>query len=499
MRRGAEILEGLRDGREIWCDGERIGDVTKDRRFAGGARTLAELYDLQCEPDLAPLMSYASPSTGAPVGLSFIEPKSHADLERRRHMVKRWNDHCLGMFPRSPDFLNITLAAFASGAEGFGQFAGNLRGFYEKAREQDLVMTHSLTNPQVDRSRGVAEQAKDLAIKSVRETDAGIVVSGARMLSTLGALADEILIMPAPFFPLPDTEEAKPYALGFIIPAATPGLSQLARPMLYSGGPGSPMDHPLAARFDDSDCMVVFDEVTVPWERVFIHRDVEVFNTIYGPTGAGLHMGHQFIIKDLSKMEFMMGLGFAIAEAIKADAHQHVRGKLAELINFTEFLNACLIACEAQATESAYGTLLPAAGPVLAVRLMFVEHFKRACEIIQIIGAGGLFMLPSFAEFDGARGADVDRYYQAANLDSRSRIKLFRLAYDAALSSFSGRQQLYERFFAADPVRAADRLYEQYDKTPHIQRIHGLLDDLEARISDAPDGPAFGPPPPARD
>ncbi len=195
---------------------------------------------MQCEPCLAEVMSYASPTTGEPVGLSFIEPKSLGDLERRRHMVKRWNDYCLGMFPRSPDFLNVTLAAFASGAKCFGPYANNVRGFYEKARDEDLVMTHSLTNPQVDRSKNVAEQAKDLTIKSVRETDQGIVVGGARMLSTLSAMADEILIMPAPAFPLPDTEEGKSYALGFIIPVATPGISQLARPCYMRAGPARP-------------------------------------------------------------------------------------------------------------------------------------------------------------------------------------------------------------------------------------------------------------------
>lgn len=125
-------------------------------------------------------------------------------------------------------------------------------------------------------------------------------------------------------------------------------------------------------------------------------------------------------------MLYSGGPGSPLAHAIKADAYQHVRGKLAELINFTELPNARLIACEAQATVTDFGTMLPAVGPVMAVRRMFFEHFQRACEIIRIIGAGGLFMLCSFAEFDGARGADVERYYQAVNTDARSRVKLFR-------------------------------------------------------------------------
>ena len=227
--------------------------------------------------------------------------------------------------------------------------------------------------------------------------------------------------------------------------------------------------------------MVIFEDVEVPWERVFIHRDIEIFNGIYRHTHASPAMAHQFTTKDLSKIEFMMALAFALVRATNVDVHQHVQGMLAELINDTESIRALLITSEAEATETPFGTMAPAGGPLSAVRFLFPRIFRRACEIIQNLGAGGLFMLPSFAEFDGARADDVDRYYQAANADARSRIKLFRLAYDAALSGFSGRQQLYERYFAADPVRGAATLYQNFDKEPHIARIHTLLDDLEAR------------------
>jgi 4-hydroxyphenylacetate 3-monooxygenase len=491
IRTGRQVLDGLRDGRELWCDGERIADVTRDPRFAGGAQTLAELYDLQHDQEFGDEMTYASPTTDDRVGLSFIEPRSQDELVRRRVMMKRWADHTLGMFPRSPDFMNVLIAAFATGADGFGPFADNMTAYYEYVREGDLVLTHSLTNPQVDRSRDVSDQVKDVAARVVRETDAGIVVSGARMLATLGAFADEILVMPAPSFPLPETEEAKDFAMGFALPVATPGMRFIARPMLYSGSAGSPLDQPLTARFDDSDCLVIFDDVLVPWERVFIHRDVEIFNGIHRHTGAPTAMAHQYTTKDLAKIEFMMGLAFAMVRTTNVDVHQHVQGMLAELINSTETIRACLIAAEAEASETRFGTVAPAPGPLSAVRFTFPPIFRRACEIIQNLGAGGLFMVPSYAEFEGARAADAERYYQAANADARSRVRLFRLAHDAALSSFSGRQQLYERYFAADPVRAAQILYQNYDKAPHIERIGALLDDLERHRGDPVEGPPF--------
>jgi 4-hydroxyphenylacetate 3-monooxygenase len=477
-RNGKAVLEGLRDGRELYIDGERVADVTRDPRFAGAAHSLAELYDLQLRPDLADMMTYRSPTTGDRVGLSFIEPRTPQELRGRRTMMKHWHDHTLGMFGRASDFLNVVLSSFASGAEAFGPYAKNMRAYYEFTRERDLVSTHSLTNPQVDRTKNVAAQAKDLAARAVSDNDKGIVIKGARMLATLGAFSDELLVMSAPSYPLPMTEEAKPFAIGFAIPVATQGVKLICRPSVIPRS-GSPLDHPLSARFDETDCMVIFDNALVPWERVFIYRDVEIHNSVYGRTGARAAMAQQFITKDLAKAEFMMALAITLARSTKVDEFLHIQGALCELINHVEVIRAALVASEAEATLSPHGILLPAGGPLGAMRFLFPEMFRRACEIIQIIGAGGLVMVPSFAEFDGPNAADIDTYYQAANADARSRIKLFRLAHDASMSSFAGRQQLYERYFAGDPVRGAAGVYLGFDKDPHIARIWSLLERFE--------------------
>jgi len=286
-------------------------------------------------------------------------------------------------------------------------------------------------------------------------------------------------VFPAPSYPLPVTEDAKPYAIGFALPVATPGVRLVCRPGVLNPGCGSPLDHPLSFRYDESDCMVILDDVLVPWERVFLHRDVELHNSIYARTGARYAIQHQFVIKDLAKAEFMMGLAFALARSTKVDEFLHIQGALAELINDVEVIRSCIIAAEADAALDRHGQMVPAAGPLTAVRFLFPQMFRRACEIIQIIGAGGLVMVPSLAELDGPAADDVARYCEAATLDSRSRIKLFRLAYDAALSTFSGRQQLYERYFAGDPVRGATGVYLGYDKEPHVNRIWDVLDRFE--------------------
>jgi 4-hydroxyphenylacetate 3-monooxygenase len=484
IRTGKQFLEGLRDDRQIFMDGERIKDVTNDRRLAGAAQSLAELFDMQHDPALHAQMTFASPSSGQPVGLSFIEPRSVDDLIRRRVMVKTWMDATCGMFGRSPDFLNVMLTGLAAAAPEFGRqdqrFAGNIRDYHVHARERDLCMTHTLLNPQVDRSRPVERQDKDLAAKIVRETDAGIVVKGARMVSTLCAYADEILVMPSTF--LATNAEAAPYAFGFSIPVATPGLRFICRPSVVHQNAASAMDYPLSSRLDEGDGLAVFDGVLVPWERVFIHRDPEMCNGLFQRTQAMPQVMHQTSVKNLAKAEFMFALGAAIARSTNIDVHLHVQGMLAELIQHAEFVRGAIRASEADAAISpASGLMTPAEMPLWTVRMMFPKMFIRACEIVQTLGAGGLVAVPSYAELSGPAAADVATYAQAANADAPARVKLFRLAFDAAVSSFSGRQQLYERYYSGDPVRLAGALYTLYPKDEPVARIHRLLDELEAK------------------
>jgi 4-hydroxyphenylacetate 3-monooxygenase len=480
IRTGKEFLEGLRDGRQIFLDGERIADVTRDRRLAAAALSLAELYDMQHDPALLGRMTFPSPASGAPVGLSFIEPKTVDDLVRRREMIKIWMDRTCGMFGRSPDFLNVMLTGLAAAAPAFGKFADNIRAYHALAREGDLCLTHTLLNPQVDRSRPVERQEKDLAARIVKETDAGIVIRGARMVSTLCAYADEILVMPSTF--LATNEEAAPYAFGFAVPVAAPGLRFVCRPSVIHQNAASPLDWPLSSRLDEGDGLAVFDDVVVPWERLFIHRDPQMCNGLFQRTGAMPQVMHQTATKNLAKAEFMFALGAALARATNIDAHLHVQGMLAELIQHTEFVRAAIRASEADAAMSpASGLMTPAEMPLWTVRMMFPKMFVRACEIIQLMGAGGLVAVPSYSELSGPAGADVETYAQAANADARTRVKLFRLAFDAAVSSFSGRQQLYERYYSGDPVRLAGALYALYDKDAPIARIHRLLNELEAK------------------
>jgi 4-hydroxyphenylacetate 3-monooxygenase len=488
IRTGKQFLEGIRDDREIWCDGERIVDVTTDPRFAGGARTVAELLDLQNDPALVDRLTYVSPSSGDRVALSTIQPRSQDDLVRRRTMVKTWHDTTCGMFGRSHDSLNVMVSAYAAAADTFDErgndFGKNILSYYERVRENDVVTTHALISPQVDRSKSIEHQAKDIAARIVGDNDQGFFISGVRMLATLAAFADEILVMPAPSFPLSDAEEAKAHAFGFAIPISTPGLKLIARPSVTHREAGSPMDFPLANRFDDSDCMVLFDKVLIPWERAFIYRDVDTYNSAVRKAHVLRHSAHQFATKDLAKAEFMRDLAITLAKSTNVDRFMHIQYALGELINTVSFVRSSLLASEIEAQRGPSDTVVPSMEPLQAVRFLFPSMFHRACEIIQTIGAGGLMMVPSYAMLDSPIACDIERYFQAANADSRTRIKLFRLACDASLTSFAGRQQLYERYFAGDPVRGLAGYYDQFDAAPSVARISKLLDRWESQIRD---------------
>ena len=287
IRTGKQLLESLRDGRQLFIDGERVADVTTDRALCRRGPQPRRALRHAARPGAGRPDDLRLADERRPVGLSFIEPRSVDDLIRRRDMVKIWMDATCGMFGRSPDFMNIFFTGFASAADDIRPSATSVRRQHPRlsraVREHDICMTHTLVNPQVDRSRPVEQQDKDLAAKIVKETDAGIVIRGARMVSTLCAYADDLLVLPSTF--LANQRGGGALRLRLQRPGRRAGLRFICRPSVMHQNAASLMDFPLSARFDETDAMVIFDDVLVPWERVFIHRDPELCNGLYNRTG----------------------------------------------------------------------------------------------------------------------------------------------------------------------------------------------------------------------
>jgi 4-hydroxyphenylacetate 3-monooxygenase len=474
-RTGAQFLQRVREHRrDLWHRGEQIQDPTTHPAFRNGLQSLAALYDLQWRhPDE---MLYASPTTGAQVGLSFMIPRTSEDLRRISHMMKIWGNQHFGFLGRTPDYLNRAMAYYASGADFLGNdghaFAENIRRYYEYLRENDLCLTHTLINPQANRAVGPAQQADPfLAARVVQETSAGIVIRGARMLATLPAV-DEIMVFPSTL--LRNTEEDAPYCYAVGVPCDAPGLRFLCRETLDYGR--SHFDHPLGSRFEEIDAVVVFHDVLVPWERVFVYRNVERANQAYAATGAITGMAHQVIVKNIAKTEFFLGLASLVVDTIGIESFQHVQEKVAEIWVYLETMKGLLRAAEADAQPDAYGALRPAWPPLDAARNLYLRWYPRIVEIIQQLSASGVVATVTEADLKNAHIADdVKRYFQAARAEAYDRLSLFRLAWDATLSAFSARQIQYERFFFGDPVRMAGMIFNTHDRQPYMDQVHEFL------------------------
>lgn len=476
-RTGAAYLQGLRERHaEVWLGNERLRDVTSHPALCRGARSVAHLYDMQHDPILRDEMTYLSPTSGERVGLSFLTPRSLDDLQRRSRMMLHWARYSGGMLGRSPDYLNVNITAVAAAADFFAQndarFADNIRNYYTYIRENDLCLTHTLVNPQANRALTAAgHPSAEIAARIVQETDAGIVIRGARILATLGPLADELVVFPSTV--LRAAPETAPFAFACAIPCATPGLRFLCRESFDYGH--STFDHPLGARFEEMDAVVIFDDVLVPWERVFLKGDPGLCNTAYATTNAVVHMMHQVVVKNIAKAEFVLGVACLVVDAIGATEFPHVHEKIAECIINLELMKACRRAGEADAALDQWGVMCPHRPPLDVARNIFPKMYPRMVEILQLLSSSGLMMIPPQSAFDSPMHDDLEQYFVVAKLAAQDRIKLFRLAWDIACSAFGGRQVLYERFFFGDPVRMASALYGIYDKEPLMEHVRQFL------------------------
>lgn len=476
---GAQYISRLSEmSTEVWIRGERIEDVTTHPALRNGVRSVADLYDMQLDPGLREEMTYASPTDGEPVGLSFLIPRTVEDLERRRAMMTRWAWSSCGMMARTPDFLNVAITAWAGGAEYFGQnrpeFKKNVLDYYEFIRENDITLTHTLVNLQKSRIPGMADNLDEqVALTVMRETDAGIIVKGSRMLATLGPITDEIAVYPTRSHLLGDN--AWRQAFSFSIPCDTPGVKFMCRESLDQGR--SHFDHPLGSRFEEMDAVVFFDDVLVPWERVFLLGDVDMCNNHGNATQMNTHTGHQVTTRCVVKAEFILGLAGQMIETLGSEQLDHVQERMGELVCYLEILKACVRASEADAKLNEWGVMCPSAAPLVAGRNLFPRMmYPRMAEIIQILGSSSLMALPSEADFDTALTPEVERYLATDNSSARDRARLFHLAWDVTCSSFGGRQVLYERFFGGDPVRNSISLSHNYDRGPAMARVREFLE-----------------------
>ena len=481
VRTGAQFLEGIRDGREIWLEGERVEDVTTHPKLERMAKTLASVYDLQHDVELHDQMTFKSPSSGDPVALSYIIPGAQDDLTRRRKALETVANASYGMLGRTPDYVNIQVTAARQMAEVYGEndtrFSDNIIAYHEYIRENDVCLTHTFGHPQVNRSLAVTELSDPyIALGVVDTTSEGLIVSGSKLLATLAPFSDEIF---APIYrPLPPNDpNSEKYAIGFALPVATPGLKFICRESYDLGR--SLYDYPLSGQFDEMDALAVFDNVLIPWDRVFAHGDVELGNRNLGRVALWRQYMQQVAVKNIAKLEFVLGITHGIAEAIGITQYGHVQEKISEIIDTLETVRAYMRAAEADAEHIEGGVgIWPGAEPWIAMRHWWPDAYTRIMWIIGQLAASGLMLTPTEQDVEGPISDSIAKFYQGAAINGPERVRLFRLAWDLIGTQFGSRQALYERFFNGDVTQLRMRRFQTYDYTRADQSVKLFFENL---------------------
>jgi 4-hydroxyphenylacetate 3-monooxygenase len=485
VKTGADHLAALRDGRDVRLDGRRVADVTTDRAFRGAVASAAALYDAQAAPGAVERLTYEIPGGGGRrANRAWQAPRDYADLVHRRRALEEWAEGHVGFIGRSPDHLASCLVGMEAGLDVFESYdparAAALRGYVAHARSRDLFLTYVIINPQADRSKAAHAQASaDLALGIVDEDREGITVLGAKMLATSSVMANEIFV--GCIQPLVPGDER--HAVAFAVPIATRGLRLLSRKS-YEAQAGSAFDSPLASRFDENDAVALFDEVKVPWDRVFAARDIGIMAAMWHATPAHVLQNYQSQIRLLVKMRFLAGIARRTAEVNGTVNMPQVREALGQAAAEAGMVEGLLCGMEAKGSVRS-GIFVPDRALLYSAQVLTQQLYPRFIDGLRELAGGGLIMLPaSVADFeDPATAADIARTQSSPAVDATGRVKFFKLAWDAVGSEFASRHVQYEKFYAGAQFVTRGHAFRTFDWAASAKLVDNVLDATPAPAS----------------
>ena len=479
LRSGDAFLAELaRRRRTVFVEGERVSQVADHPAFRSAARTLAGLFDYAAAPENRAAMTFTSPDTGGPVWRCYQIPKSHADLRLKRIAAEKWAEQTFGLMGRIPDHVANFFCGFAAKPQVFaagGQgYADNVVNFYKYARDNHRYITYAIVPPQIDRSKPAHKQTDPtLYAGVVKETDGGIVLRGGQQLATGAVFADELHL--SCIHPLQPGDEN--YAIGVAIPLDTDGVKLYARrayPLQATGAE----DYPLTSRFDETDCFVVLDNVFVPWERVFIYRNLEVCFAQWWKTPAHLYGNHQAQARYATKLRFLLGLAKRMNEATGNDRAPPVQVEMGELAAYASIVEHMLHSHETVSPIDEEGILWPSKTALYAVMALQSRINPHMIDIVRELTGAAMISLPSSSkDFDNAEAAaDIARYFASGGMDARERIALMRLAWDFIGTEFGNRHQQYEKFYGGAAYLVKMNMFRSYDFARATAMVDRALD-----------------------
>jgi 4-hydroxyphenylacetate 3-monooxygenase len=464
-RTGSEYLRSLNDGRRVFVDGAPVKDVTEHPAFRQAARSLARLFDIAADPTMRELMTFTSPKTGAPVLRAYQIPQTQADLKARRLFSQTWAEATFGLMGRTLDHVAGFFCGYAAVPDVFAaggqKYADNLLAFFENMRDNHLYASYAIVPPQIDRSKPAHQQTDPtLYAGVVKERDDGIVLSGAQQLATAGIYSDYIYL--SCIHPLQPGDEA--YANGVMIPVNAPGVKLYPRRPFARTADDS-FDYPLSSRFDESDCFVVLENVFVPWEHVFIYRNLEVCRDQWWKTPSHLYGNHQAQTRYATKLRFMIGLAKRMNEMTGNDGNPAVQIQMGELASLISIIENMLLSHEATATVDANGVLWPSKTALYSVMALQSELNSRMLEIIRELTGAAMITLPSsHRDFENPdMKSDIERFMRSSTSDAESRVAVMRMAWDFIGTELGSRHQQYEKFYGGASFLVKQNVYRNFD------------------------------------
>jgi 4-hydroxyphenylacetate 3-monooxygenase len=485
IRTGGEYRESIRDGREVWIDGERVADVTTHPAFKPIVDVRARIYDMAHEADTRDVMSYVDPDSGERCAVGSKLPTSKEDWLAKRRAVDVVLDDIGGVVTRVGDETVGEMWALFDGQDVLAEidpgFSEHIRRHVRWAAVLDPFHVSANTDPKGDRARRPQEQDPDVLLHVVRETDAGIVVRGAKF-ETAAAYANQAFVKPT----IGDwgQEELSDYAVGFIVQMNAPGLKHICRSGFAGTRPTE--DYPLTNRFDEVDTLIVFDDVEIPWKDVLFYRHTRAAAFIR----ATLHRYSQFafVQRHLRYADLLVGTAYASVSQTGVKMHQGVREKLAELVCYREGINAHLSAAVEHAEPSPAGLVMPNQALLYTGRVLAGTGLAAAVHTARDLCGGQMCVTPSAAAFrDPEVGPWLDKYYRIGDIDADERRKLLAFARDLVDSDYAGHRLTFQLFAQSPPFAHLLAVYNNYDFSGPLDLVRkaaGLSEDaVPARLA----------------
>lgn len=477
IKNGKMHLDSLRDARTVYINGELAGDVTAHPAFRNAVRSSAGLYDFQAHPDHAQMMTFETAS-GKRVNRAWQGAKNHAELVTRRQALMRWAEQHGGFMGRSPDHVASAMLGQYMGLEVFERYdakrAAAFGEYFRHAADQDLFLTYVIINPQSDRSKSWGEQQEDLVAAVVDEDAEGITIRGAKMLGTSSIMANEVFV--ANLQPLQPGEERMAFSCA--IPMDSKGLKVLSRKS-FEQHAVSLFDNPLSYRFDENDALMYFEDVKVPWERVFTYGSTDACRAQFHDTPGHIMQNYQAQIRLAVKMRFLGGMARKITETIGTMAIPAVREKLGWMAAQVGMVEGMLYGMEANGVLQ-HGYFVPDRALVYAAQVVTQELYAKIIGLLRELAGGALIMLPSSVkDLENPELLSIlSKTQVSAAMTPQERVLFLKLAWDAIGSEFASRHQQYEMFYAGAQFVTCGHSFRTFDWARARQVVDGLLDDV---------------------